>query len=136
MLAASCEVNTASFDTLQNIAIFFFMPGSIGRSQRQMRMSGWMPISRSFCTECCVGLVLSSPAAAMYGTSVRCTLTTFCVPCSMRSWRNASMNGKDSMSPTVPPTSTINTSLPSAQRRMFSLIASVMCGMTCTVPPR
>ena len=33
-----------------------------------------MPISRSFCTECCVGLVLNSPAARMCGTSVRCTL--------------------------------------------------------------
>src|SRR5258706_423233 len=27
-----------------------------------------MPISRSFCTVCCVGLVLSSPAAAMKAT--------------------------------------------------------------------
>ena len=32
-----------------------------------------MPISRSFCTLCCVGFVFSSPAVAMYGTSVRCT---------------------------------------------------------------
>ena len=32
-----------------------------------------MPISRSSFTECCVGFVFSSPAAAMYGTSVRCT---------------------------------------------------------------
>ena len=34
---------------------------------------GEMPISRSFCTLCCVGLVLSSPAVATQGTSVRCT---------------------------------------------------------------
>ena len=31
-----------------------------------------MPISRSFCTLCCVGLVFSSPAAAIHGTRVRC----------------------------------------------------------------
>ena len=31
-----------------------------------------MPISRSFCTLCCVGLVFSSPAAGIHGTSVRC----------------------------------------------------------------
>ena len=34
-------------------------------------MSGWMPMRRSSLTECCVGLVLSSPAWPMYGTSVR-----------------------------------------------------------------
>ena len=33
--------------------------------QRQSRMSGWMPISRSSLTECWVGLVFSSPAEAM-----------------------------------------------------------------------
>ncbi len=32
-----------------------------------------MPISRSSFTECCVGLVFSSPAVAMYGTSVTWT---------------------------------------------------------------
>ena len=30
-------------------------------------MSGWMPMRRSSLTECCVGLVLSSPAWPMYG---------------------------------------------------------------------
>jgi hypothetical protein len=39
-----------------------------GRSARHSSTSGCMPISRSFCTVCCVGLVLSSPAAAMKGT--------------------------------------------------------------------
>jgi len=46
-------------------AIFSFKPRAIGRSQRQIRMSGWMPISRISRTECCVGFVLSSPAEAM-----------------------------------------------------------------------
>ena len=43
-----------------------------------------MPISRSSFTECWVGLVLISPAALMYGTSVRCMNTTLSAPCSMR----------------------------------------------------
>jgi hypothetical protein len=35
---------------------------AVGAAQQA---SGWMPISRSFCTVCWVGLVLSSPAAAI-----------------------------------------------------------------------
>jgi len=31
-----------------------------------------MPISRSFATDCCVGLVFNSPAALMNGTNVTC----------------------------------------------------------------
>ena len=34
-------------------------------------MFGWMPMERSSLTECCVGLVLSSPAEGMNGISVR-----------------------------------------------------------------
>ena len=34
-----------------------------------------MPISRSLATDCCVGLVFSSPAALMKGTSVTCMMT-------------------------------------------------------------
>ena len=77
MQSTSSAENTASGATLVNIAIFFFSAGSSGRSERHSRMSGWMPISRSFITECCVGLVLSSPAAPMYGTSVTCTEMAF-----------------------------------------------------------
>ena len=95
-----------------------------------------MPISRSFMTECCVGLVFSSPAAPMYGTSVTWTEMALVAPTSRRSCRMASRNGSDSMSPTVPPTSTISTSWPFAQSRMRALISSVTCGITCTVPPR
>ena len=69
-----------------------------------------MPISRISFTECCVGFVFSSPAVAMYGTSVTCMLSAFCGPASTLSWRIASRNGSDSMSPTVPPISTIATS--------------------------
>ena len=44
----------------------------------------------------------------------------------------ASMNGWDSMSPTVPPISVITTSasVDSPARRIFSLIMLVMCGIT------
>jgi hypothetical protein len=54
--------------TLQNMEIFWRKSLSSGRSQRQTRMCGVMPISRSLATDCCVGLVLSSPAALMNGT--------------------------------------------------------------------
>ena len=40
------------------------------------------------------------------------------------------------MSPTVPPISVITTSWLGASRRMASLMALVMWGITCTVAPR
>ena len=51
--------------TLQKSAILRLMSGASGCSERQIRMSGWIPICMRSRTECCVGLVLSSPAAAM-----------------------------------------------------------------------
>jgi hypothetical protein len=77
MQLTSGAAMTQSTGTLQKSEIFSLMARESGCSVRQMRMSGWMPISRSSFTECCVGLVLSSPAAAMYGTSVTCTLMAF-----------------------------------------------------------
>ena len=65
---------------------------------------------RSSLTECCVGLVLSSPAWPMYGTSVRWMYMQRRRPTSTGNWRIASRNGSDSMSPTVPPISVITTS--------------------------
>jgi len=50
---------------LQNSAIFFFISSGSARSTRQSTMSAEMPISRSSRTECWVGLVFSSSAAAM-----------------------------------------------------------------------
>ena len=111
----------------------------IGRSERHTIASGWIPIDRSSRTECWVGLVLSSPVGPMNGISETWTNATFSRPTSLRNWRMASRNGRLSMSPTVPPTSTIATSAPSAARRarrMRSLISLVMWGMTCTVLPR
>ena len=71
MLATSCAVMTASSSTSQNSAILRFMSSSSGRSVRQSSTSGWMPMERRSRTLCCVGFVLSSPAEAMNGTSVR-----------------------------------------------------------------
>ena len=73
-------------------------------------MSGWMPIRRSSLTECCVGLVFSSPAWPMYGTSVRWMYMQRRRPTSTGNCRIASRNGSDSMSPTVPPISVITMS--------------------------
>ena len=106
------------------------------RSVRHIRMSGWIPMALRSRTECWVGFVFSSPAAPMYGTSVRCTKTASFRPLSSRNCRIASRKGSDSMSPTVPPISTIWMSWPLEILRMADLISSVTCGMTWTVPPR
>ena len=127
---------TFSTGTLENIEIFALIDGDSARSVRQSSTSGWMPISRISFTECCVGLVLSSLAALIHGTRVTCTLTALVVPSSSLSWRTASRNGSDSMSPTVPPISTMATSAPAVASRTRALISSVMCGITCTVAPR
>ncbi len=101
-----------------------------------MRMSGWIPISMSSRTECCVGFVFISCVAAMNGTSVRWMKIALSRPTSWRNWRIASRNGSDSMSPTVPPISEMTTSWSGASRRTCALISSVMCGITWTVEPR
>ena len=56
---------TASFCTLVKSAIFRRSSSGSGWIVRQRSASAWMPISRSSFTECCVGLVLISPAEAM-----------------------------------------------------------------------
>ena len=95
-----------------------------------------MPIERSSLTECCVGLVFNSPAEGMYGISVRWMKIEASGGRSLPSWRIASKNGRPSMSPTVPPISTSTKSMPSLPLVTNSLMASVTCGITCTVPPR
>ena len=136
MEATSSAWITASGRTLQNRAIFRRSEAGTCRSQRQSRMSGWMPMERSSLTECCVGLVFSSPALGMKGMSVRWMKTESPRGSSLPSWRMASKNGRPSMSPTVPPISTSTKSSPSLPERTNSLMASVTCGITCTVPPR
>jgi hypothetical protein len=101
---------TARSETLVNWAILRRSESGTACSERHSSTSGWMPIERSSFTECWVGLVFSSPAAPMYGTRVRCMNSAFSGPRSVRTWRIASRNGSDSMSPTVPPISTSATS--------------------------
>jgi hypothetical protein len=82
MVGTSTLSTTAPKSTLQKSAILRFTSSASGRSARQMRKSGWMPISISSRTECCVGFVFTSPAAVMYGTSVRWMNTAFAFPTS------------------------------------------------------
>ena len=60
------------------------------------------------------------------------------LPFSLRNWRMASTKAWPSMSPMVPPSSVMTTSAPvcSSMRKKRSLMASVTCGTTWTVPPR
>jgi hypothetical protein len=68
MVSASHTEITPCIGTLVNSEIFSRSSSGMRRSARHSSASGWMPISRSFCTVCCVGLVFSSPAAAIQGT--------------------------------------------------------------------
>ncbi len=65
MLSASLAEMTASSGTLVKRLIFALKSGGMGRSVRQRRMSGWIPMARSSLTLCWVGLVLSSPEVPM-----------------------------------------------------------------------
>ena len=56
---------TWSASTSQKLAILARMGSSTSWSERQTMKSGWMPSERSSLTECCVGLVFTSCAAAM-----------------------------------------------------------------------
>src|SRR5437016_4032050 len=60
MVCTSAAVNTDPGSTEQKSAILSLISFDSCRSVRQRRMSGWMPISRSFIIECCVGLVFIS----------------------------------------------------------------------------
>ena len=65
MLSTSSAETTASTGSEANSAIFLRMSCASSPSERQSSMSGWMPMRRSSLTECCVGLVFSSPAWPM-----------------------------------------------------------------------
>ena len=138
MSGTSNADTTASTGRLANSAIFRLMSLDSCDSERAITMSGAIPMRRSSLTECWVGLVLSSPAWPMYGTSVRWMNMQRRRPTSTGNWRIASRNGSDSMSPTVPPISVItkSTSDASAISLIRCLISSVMCGTTWTVAPR
>ena len=105
---------TQSGVTLQKRAIFRRTSSPMGSSQRQTRMSGWMPRERSSFTECWVGLLFCSPLPGM--ETMRGTWMKRTSPNgrSARIWRMASRKGWDSMSPTVPPISAMTTSTSSS----------------------
>ena len=65
MLSRSMAEITAFSGTLVNNAILRRSPSGSGVSLRHISTSGWMPMPRSSFTECWVGFVFSSPAAAM-----------------------------------------------------------------------
>ena len=65
MLGASTAATTASASTSHMSEILRLMLDGTSRSARSTIASGWMPMLRSEATECCVGLVLSSPDGPM-----------------------------------------------------------------------
>ena len=65
MLSTSLAQMTASSGSEAKSAIFLRMSRLSSDSDRHRTMSGWMPMRRSSLTECCVGLVFSSPACPM-----------------------------------------------------------------------
>ena len=128
---------THSRRTLQKSDSLLRCSSSIGTSDRHTRMSGTMPMPRSAATECWLGFVLISFAARMNGTSVRWMKIASPAGASSLNWRVASWNGRLSMSPVVPPISVMAMSTSSlSSERIADLISSVICGTTCTVPPR
>ena len=138
MVSASIDWITASCSTLQNKANFFRKSSESSCSVRHTKTSALIPLSMRVFTECWVGLVFNSFAADKNGTSVKWITMQFSRPSSHRNWRTASIYGKDSISPTVPPISVITIScsplFPKSCIRAF--ISFVICGITCTVFPK
>ena len=97
--ATSLAVMTASSCTLQKSAIFDLSSFARKRSVRQSKHQGRIPMLSSSFTECCVGLVLICAAARH--RHQRHVDERSSRPSSCRICRIASMNGSDSMSPTV-----------------------------------
>ena len=81
---------THSGSTLQNRPIFRRISSVIGASVRQTSTSGWMPTESSSLTECCVGLLFSSPEPGICTTSGTWINTTFGRPFSQATCRMAS----------------------------------------------
>ena len=98
---------------LQNREILSRISPGTGASERQRITSGWMPRLKSSLAECWVGLLFSSPEPGMATMRDTWTNMTLWRPRSAATWRMASRKGWDSMSPTVPPISTMATSVSS-----------------------
>jgi hypothetical protein len=94
------------------------------------------PICISSRTECCVGFVFSSPAAAMYGSSVRWHEERVLAPHLLRYWRIASRKGQALDVAHRAADLGDHHVVVGRQAADGALMASVMCGITCTVAPR
>ena len=138
MLFTSLASITWEGETLQNNEILSLTDFEISFEVRQKIISGSNPISLNFITLCWVGLVFNSSLASTYGNNVTWDINTLSFPCSILICLIVSRNGKLSMSPTVPPTSTITTS------KLFDLfieytlllISLVIWGITWIVWPK
>mmetsp|Transcript_29960 Transcript_29960/g.67993 ORF Transcript_29960/g.67993 Transcript_29960/m.67993 type:complete len:248 (+) Transcript_29960:778-1521(+) len=106
----SCRDITHSGGTWQNKESFWRTAASTGFSERHMRMSGMRPASRSSLTECWQGFVFCSPVAPMTGSIPKWIMRKLSLPARKLSCCNASRYTALSMSPTVPPSSTRQTS--------------------------
>ena len=141
MVSTSHTEITPHSGTLANSEILARSSSGIGRSARHSSASGMMPISRSFCTLCWVGLVFSSPAAAIHGTRSGARRRELFGPIAQAHLahrfeegqrldvadRAADLDDRDVDIVVVP--------MP-APRLMNSWISLVTCGITCTVLPR
>jgi len=95
-----------------------------------------MPTDRQFLDECWVGLVLSSPAAGKYGTSVTWMNSAFWLPTSLPNWRIA-LKERQAFDVADRAADLTQQKVGIATIRADEvLISSVTCGMTCTVAPR
>ena len=72
MSGASSAAITARSSRSAKSAILARSSRGSGLDERATTTSGEIPMRRSSLTECCVGFVLSSPAASIMGTSVTC----------------------------------------------------------------
>ena len=102
---------TFSLLTLQNIAIFSFIELGIGSSVLHTKISGFIPIDCNSFTECCVGFDFNSFVPKICGNNVTCIYATSSGNFSNPICLIASIKGKLSISPTVPPISVITTSI-------------------------
>ncbi len=109
--STSLAVITASSSTLQKSAIFAFTERGRKRSVRHRMMSGGMPTRAQLLHRVLHAAWSSARRRSRCRAPARCGCSRRSRgPTSARNWRIASRNGSDSMSPTVPPTSTISTS--------------------------
>ncbi len=96
-----------------------------------------MPISRSSFTECCVGLVFISPAAGMYGHERQVDVAD--VVAAERDAELADRFEERQRLDVADGAADFDDGylrIRPAPCWIHALISSVMCGITCTVPPR